>query len=473
MPCELLVLGVGLASSDEYMILETCGINSRIKGIPNSWDQPVTAAGGTYQLCWCASSFFSCNLANEFALPFGQVDVIGPVPLEQDQTCAAGQVCKLDGLLGVGFSSDDRILVLDSCGALSFTRGFPSFNLTTHVDNSSDGDAWISHAVSWGLSALTAPAGDYRLCWCSGTKDSVSSAQHQLSSQREATCSSTSSAFGNFTGDQDRCVLGTLCTQNFPVDMGTLRVQGVSFHQDRTCISGQTCRIGEILGVMHENSAVMALDTCGTDIAIPRWAWVASASGAGAYGVEFHWGAEAVTAASGQYRLCWCAAASYACSTPRDFVLDFGALSLLGPISDHRIVRTCVSGERCRLPEMESQDLEGSELVILDTCGVASQVLHLPALSFDLGANGSLGSIGLGSITAAGGEYRICWCGSMGVSVTNSCQDAEHFRIDVGTLMLLGPALQQDRTCVSGQTCSMYITGRAFLWATLACVSGV
>ena len=64
-------------------------------------------------------------------------------------------------------------------------------------------------------------------------------------------------------------------------------------------------------------------------------------------------------------------------------------------------------------------------------------------------ASGATVSWGSTVNSAAGGQYRLCWCAAMG-----DCSDFGYFSIDVGELQVYGPTpLQQDRTCVSGRTC--------------------
>ena len=428
--CKLQVLGEGISNA-RYMVLDTCGISSMIQGVPHDWAaEVVSAAGGSYQLCWCGSSHFSCRVAAEFALNFGQVQLIGP-SLEQDRTCVAGQVCKVEGLLGTWLSDDDTILILESCGVLSIPPGFPSSGIsalsTTPSFFNSSYSLGTSLVVSWGQK-ITAQAGDYRLCWCSGAANQ--------------SCEVHPAVLNNTPGHGHM-----LAAPSFPLDMGRLRIRGVAHHQDRTCVSGQVCSIDDILGTdLHSSDAVMALDTCGADKAIPRFAWAGLASTVSANGTEFSWGMEPVTAAGGLYRLCWCGALDHTCQIPSDFVVDFGALLLLGP-GDQQIAvsRTCVSGERCWLPQVASQELpQDSLLVILDTCGLASQVPRFPAVAL-LANESAKGWV----ITAAAGEYRICWCGGR-----VACTSAEHFRADAGALQVLGPGpLAQHRTCVSGQAC--------------------
>jgi hypothetical protein len=55
-------------------------------------------------------------------------------------------------------------------------------------------------------------------------------------------------------------------------------------------------------------------------------------------------------------------------------------------------------------------------------------------------------------LTPAGGVYRLCWCAD-----SYACSTPEHFRVDWGALTIVGPspAGNQDRTSVAGQTCSM------------------
>ena len=54
-------------------------------------------------------------------------------------------------------------------------------------------------------------------------------------------------------------------------------------------------------------------------------------------------------------------------------------------------------------------------------------------------------------VTAAGGRYRLCWCGA---ATGFRCTVPEDFLVDAGELHLLGPEVRTGAsTCVSGQTC--------------------
>ena len=442
--CDLQIFGVGIEDElrlesqgdndkpyQPYMILDTCGINSGYKrsDIQKHGSPTVPMAGGSYQLCWCGSSGFSCQVPAEFLLPFGEVQVLGPT-LQQDRTCVAGQSCRLESIIsfGPGFG---EILVLDTCSV-----GRPNF-----LDNNelrlpflgvlSDSNA-SSWSTSWQFGRLL--AGKYRLCWSSSSWEELAHLEH-------LEVASNVSKFTSF------------------VDIGMLWIRGTSQFQDRTCMSGQTCRIDGILGLGLGDldvDSVMALHTCGLNAPIPRWAWSGAAVSTTENGTAFAWGSEVVSAVGGRYRLCWCGGAGGGrsdCVVPEDFVVDFGALWLLGPTPTSFAFGTqsCISGQRCALrldDPLDPLDFpQPGEVVILDTCGIGQS--YFPAISVASNA-----SVSLGWITASG-QYRICWCA---LQSDWDCENAKHFH-DVGSLVLLGPTLEQDKTCISGQSCRIDVAG--------------
>jgi hypothetical protein len=119
--------------------------------------------------------------------------------------------------------------------------------------------------------------------------------------------------------------------------------------------------------------------------------------------------------------------------------------------------RTCVAGQLCVLDGLYGQHLLSSDsYFILDTCGLDTVVARLPQEGlFDVATNSNGSRIGWGvgssllRLTAAGGEYRLCWCAG-----TYSCTLTEDLRVDMGRITIMGPApLYHARTCVGGQTC--------------------
>ena len=228
------------------------------------------------------------------------------------------------------------------------------------------------------------------------------------------------------------------------------------------------------------------MDTCGLDRVISRAPRAGHFTLVSQSGAAVTWGSQVITSSGGVYRLCWwsgipsTAPNSTVVSDPdtpgEDFVVDLGKLELIGPAPLTQD-RTCVSGQTCHLVLVEGLGLESSNRwMILDTCGTGPQTRGIGP---DLAAAGGLQWIWDEPFTAAGGEYRLCWCASLprpSLSVldgnlTNStnwtqppnanetvaldCILPEEFSVDAGKFSVMGVApLEQHRTCVSGQSCS-------------------
>ena len=58
-------------------------------------------------------------------------------------------------------------------------------------------------------------------------------------------------------------------------------------------------------------------------------------------------------------------------------------------------------------------------------------------------------------MTGPGGDYRLCWCGTNRPGNDTDCTSLYDFRMDLGTLSLVGPGpLTQHKTCISGLPCA-------------------
>ena len=425
--------GEHLSSSDRLLVLDTCGVVSQpprfaSKGLSDaatgsgalvSWggEQP-SSAGGQYRLCWCAAGVFDCSTAQAFRQDGGGLILVGPSPLTQARTCVAGQTCALTAILGQDLGDYDSFLVLQTCGTDSTLPRFGTDGLHALAATASGG------AVSWGAVPLSTPGGQYRLCWCSGALGAADSA---------AACDTA---------------------EAFRVDVGAFSVIGPYLRQDRTCVSGQTCRVGSIQGLgVDEANRVLILDTCGTHSRTPRQRNIGFPEahiGDGVKGLSF----DAVTAAGGTYRLCWAAGEPFDMGTSELFRVDMGTLELVGPTPLTQD-RTCVAGQTCALSNLQGHHLADTDrLLVLDTCAAGQLLPRFPSSGFATSAtaSGRLVSWGTDVVTSAGGEYRMCWCGG-GAAV---CSQTEHFKTDMGSLTIIGAhPVRQDRTCVSGLTCSL------------------
>jgi hypothetical protein len=373
-----------------------------------------------------------CSISENYRVDMGQIVILGPSPLDQDRTCVSGQTCRLDGFVGRELNSGDEVLVLETCAPEAGHRAIPRF-VAAGRDWQMEGSG---AAVHFGNTPITARGGLYRLCWCAA---------------------------------------GHACSvyEDFRVDMGSLLIIGPapisdqSFGQDRTCVAGQHCEIDGLTGVhLSSSNQFLIVDTCGLSrTMIPRFAntglvqhmapgiITSSMVEVMTSGATVSFSSIMVTAEGGQYRLCWCADVNkFPCSVAEGFRVDVGEVRIIGPAPLYQD-RTCISGQVCELDSIRGSHLSTSDkFFVLDTCATDTLLprWYNSGQYVDLVASGAFVSWGgTNFVTAQGGEYRLCWC-----AAGYTCSLVEHFRVDMGRLMLVGPRpLNQHRTCVSGQTC--------------------
>ena len=457
--CSFHVEGLWLATGDMVSVFDTCGVeSSRYSAQLNSlWDNstgtngsssskdllgavlrpgPVLdLSGGQYRLCWCQGSLLNCLGASNFGADFGTLTMIGPSPLTQMRTCVAGQACSLDGIGGQDLSPSASFAVLDTCGTSASAPFMP--NVITHDGATLPLSSFTVHQFA----TTPVAAGQYNLCWC--PRPAAENVSASNSSQMP-------------------CLL-----EDHSVTAGALTIVGPSpLQAARTCISGQACAIHGLTGAgayhLTPEDQLLIQDTCGArDGLLPRVARnpiAAQTALVFSSGVIFSW-STAPSTAGGSYRMCWCAA-GFACSSADHFRVDAGELFILGPAPLAQD-RTCVSGRSCSVEGLQvfppgshsSRSLQlnmSLSVMALDTCGTFSLPPRLAPASEASDRHGLLLS---DQVSSAGGVYRLCWCG------LPPCEKATDFRVDVGQLTLLGPSpLQQQMTCVSGQSCSLHVS---------------
>ena len=440
------LVGEGLQVGDSIQLLNTCGTHSAVAGAPLtgrtvtlqggsvSWGSlPITAPGGRYKLCWCSAN---CKCGQEeFRLELGTLDVLGPRPLSQDRTCISGLTCLSPQLTGYHIGSNSRVALLSSCGG-------------------SDSVKDEIGSAQWSQEIISAPGGSYRICWC--MPDEFDPNSYTWSGNE---------SMRNMTD----CSLYA----DFQTDVGSLKVLGPApWDQRQTCISGQTCRIA-IQGEAYLPTArVLILETCGLGATFPGGHFMPrqveqNSSDLGMHNVE-----EIKLASGGTYRLCWCAGTTLdvqnvtqGCLESSQFQTDFGSVDIVGPapLEQHR---TCVSGLSCEIQGVQGLYLNQERLsnissiqnfdrmLILDTCGSAG-VAHVTQKLPEAGMVQIVSQSGSAfawktPLSAAGGEYKLCWCGAY-----QDCDTSDQFRTSIGTLTLIGPRIDHARTCVSGQICKL------------------
>ncbi|CAE7355974.1 agaA33 [Symbiodinium natans] len=441
------IAGNYFGDGDGIMLLETCGLadsmdSPSLTGFQTFLDVPssvsvsfeqgastlsavstsTSSAGGIYRLCWCANVTIEAT-PSECGADVGALYLLGPRPLQQDRTCIAGSSCVLNGITGIGLSSGDRLLVLNTCNL-----GLGQKHAETEFFVSASG-VWqvglMGSMFVMPTDVVGASGGSYRLCWCA------------------TPCSMLS---------------------HYSVDMGQLTVTGplALREQHRTCISGQICNINPIQGwFLTTGDSYILLETCGDTVIVPgipnsgrfTSSIVSMPGGVGSARSFAGLSLSTLSAAGGLYRICWCAGAT-SCEQTSSFDVDVGQILLVGPQPLNQD-RTCVSGQPCLLDAIAGVALSTADRYhILDTCGSSPGPPKFTGAGVDevnssLRLSESIVSWGQSPVTAPGGSYRICWCAAGQV-----CSAAEDFVIDIGGLTLVGPTpLISGATCVAGQTC--------------------
>lgn len=200
--------------------------------------------------------------------------------------------------------------------------------------------------------------------------------------------------------------------------LGQLFVLGPApLAQDRSCISGQTCSLSGFQGRgLSLSDEIRVMDTCGVESAVPRAPQAGHFSQVSESGASVNWGRVAITAAGGQYRLCWRSgtielngplAISTADTPSIEFAVDIGKLDILGPAPLEQ-ERTCVSGQTCMLTGINGYELSNADRWrVLDTCGVPSAPY---GIGTDLVVASGMNWVWESTLSTSGGEYRLCWC---------------------------------------------------------------
>ena len=485
-PCHVShVPGVYIESQRaEFLIMATCSSNpgsllnsasASARAVPGTevwWEMSLTMQGGEYRLCWCAdiregsttwadnstisasewqvlsstfhgppgpfSNFSQYNLSSclqpDFRVDLGTMHLVGPAS-GQAFTCIAGRTCSVDPVEGLGLTSNDSYLVLDTCGVAAAVPRFSSAGWASSISAS-------GAIVSWGEVVVTAGGGEYRLCWCKGI--SGTSQHFDGSSNYSSSCESP---------------------LDFISDVGTLLLIGVDLEQHRTCVSGSYCVIDGITGAnLQDGDALLVLNTCGLGGAPPNIYHVTGGKPTLAFsnvsGHAWHLDVTETPILGGEYRLCWCSGLAESCSLSTEFQVDFGRLFVQGPRPLKQSF-TCISGQTCNFDmTVEGRDDQDS-LMILSTCGSTAGQLPARTVNMTLGAS-------VNKLELQGGTYRLCWCPFLQfVDVEKSnfsfanqsqvlrCETPSDFIIDFGRLEVIGVLFSQDRTCISGQTCSI------------------
>mmetsp|Transcript_65231 Transcript_65231/g.155809 ORF Transcript_65231/g.155809 Transcript_65231/m.155809 type:complete len:1874 (+) Transcript_65231:103-5724(+) len=210
--------------------------------------------------------------------------------------------------------------------------------------------------MRWGTTAVSAPGGLYRLCWCNGT---------------ETSCT--------LQGD-------------FFVPIGTLHVSGLRPGQDQavySCVAGMPCSISGVDGYGLSNTHRMVI-LPSSDLgclwyrrafeppAVPGLPFLGMSLVSADEGQTYSWGDLPMMALAGNYLLCWCSSDSSGGECPQYrpeggtfFEERAGTLQVRGP--SELKTWTCVVGAPCRLQAPQGVGFAaGDRVAVLHACGLPS-----------------------------------------------------------------------------------------------------
>eukprot|EP00397_Hematodinium_sp_SG-2012_P000113 GEMP01000113.1.p1 GENE.GEMP01000113.1~~GEMP01000113.1.p1 ORF type:complete len:3261 (+),score=762.43 GEMP01000113.1:130-9912(+) len=233
----------------------------------------------------------------------------------------------------------------------------------------------------------------------------------------------------NFLGvsQHPRCMLSTIediamlpvghhtlcyCQRNNTacLSLGVFQLRGPFFDQHYTCVAGKVCYLDGVQGVGLGNEDYVAImDTCSRvddNHPVPGFNTLLSATSRiinatkhtvceiGELGA---FGCQAIRAASGVYSLCYCSGSVSTtpthrmCSTPSDFHVHFGTLTIVGPAFGQR--RRCLYGEvDCRLIDLAGTSMGVSSRIITSPlCGVSTPSSFSTPLAGQLPSSGFVG----------------------------------------------------------------------------------
>ena len=436
-----------------------------------------TAPGGIYKMCWCAAGQ-TCSMFEHFKVELGELSLIGPSSMEQHRTCAAGQPCVVSNILGYLQQAGDKIMILDECGKVAEKPMCPypdEINASVLGPCGSVSERWPGSTVGTGQArGISEPA--------------VSSAHPCGSSMAWIPFHGSSSCFSVFTSktwanaeaDCDAIYGGHLASiasqedvdflvewvleqgETYWIGLNDQTTEGTFVYSDGTSsafLSWGVLQPQAPSGSNVEDCVYIADGFFYDDACTTSRKYICERAGSfvgSSPGDEFRFGGYQTpreslippSSAGGQYRMCWCAK-GVQCRQAEDFRMDFGSLTLIGPapLNQHK---TCVAGQPCSLEPLLGTNLQNNDLVhILQTCGNYVNVsqfshydsssdsgLHLPrfpsnngvqSLSAGATASGTSVSWGSATITAMGGQYRLCWC-----AAGYSCSAAPEFHVDFG-----------------------------------------
>eukprot|EP00438_Fugacium_kawagutii_P024209 Skav223070 [mRNA] locus=scaffold419:115477:121305:+ [translate_table: standard] len=389
-----------------------------------TWAGTLTAAPGTYKVCWCGGLSSNCQLDDHYFLDAGAIVVAGPYE-GQAFACIKGQPCTNKGpIFGVGLTVQDEIWLRQQCDLESArnARG-GDWSLVTNVSGQgTEGniDLYISMAHEMGGSLM--PSGSYSLCWCSYKGQTCNDMNFTSGSESDVYLESLAASMtieGPGTGANVECFLGQSCAVELPEE------GAVDLKPNDTVSVMESCGEGSFLSGLPGTGVAVTLD-----------------------GYVFHFmeatgSFQYLESYPGFFRLCWCRPSSFTqCDQPADFNVAAGLFVATGPYSGQS--HQCKLGSQC---EIAAEHLRGINLAsgdkllpLADCAGKLRSQAYPEPLPVTGTVNDTTGVhyFDLGYLDLSDGKpelLQVCWCSAR----SSNCSVEEGYRQLALTLYIACP----------------------------------
>ncbi|CAE7267309.1 SVEP1, partial [Symbiodinium microadriaticum] len=364
----------------------------------------------------------------------------------QDRDCVSGRVCSVDDLEGYGIRAGHRmgIASTDCKAAKVSVEGIESDGISK-VSDTGRGYGWGDEPLDF-----TPAGGFYNMCWCANMQGLVCTdlnANYLTQAGRLLVAGPSENLF--------RCVRGRDCVGLSPFSGFELALT------DLVSVRRDSCGTTAVTEISNSNSeglgSLSNLQRAGA-VTTLTLGFGTSDSQSSYY--------LSIDANLAGYLLCWCASergATDACTSPEDFNVYAGRLSVVGPRTNQE--SGCSVGQPCSVSGIEGALLEaGDRLMVLSDCGRGISLPGFPGGGIMETSNSrDFAFIGNGSdvLLSTPGIFRLCFC-RPDVLGGQACETPSSFQAKVGLMTASGP-FEQVATCYTGSNCTLLLSGIGLL----------
>lgn len=450
LPCEITLTGVGLASSNQLLLIDAdgaCGQTTPVTATFDGLTNPVSPTsnvavyqlgiarttsdgpGSGYRVCWGHNGgvdFWNIEL--------GTFTIDGPAAQGTPVTCTMGLSCSIQ-VTGVNLAASNKIVVTalsDTCGSSLNVAVFPSAANPVSASGSFD-------VFNMGIPTGGVP-GDYKVCW-----------GYSPTSYTDYHVPVVTLRMGGPVARDSECTLSEPCK---------IDVEGVRLaHTSKLLFIAQSSNCGDSSPTVIPWSGFN--NPAGTDLLTPP----ANPGYVYANGDRYDGGIGFSGLPGISYKVCW---GFDPTGGYQDYKVTLGGFVMNGPFQGISVA--CTLGTSCVIEPAGIGLNDTNQLQVVagvQTCGSADiQVALIEGLSnpalvadnkFTLGAavvGGSYTACRVSSPASSciGSHYRLCW--AHGIH-----QGGANFVVELGTFSMSGPFGTYRIDCTLGSICSFTIYG--------------